>query len=133
MTGDLTPLVIKVIRQALADTSTTQLSAPLTVDAASATTASRRPLSQVKAAAPQTQQSGRPRWDTTAPTVSLTGPAGGATVSGTVTLGATATDNKGVARVEFCGRHAASWAPRTPPRPRPVSWNTTRSATAATR
>ena len=39
--------------------------------------------------------------DTTAPTVSVTAPAGGATVSGTVTLGATATDNNGVAGVQF--------------------------------
>ena len=39
--------------------------------------------------------------DTTAPTVSLTAPANGATVSGTVTLSANASDNVGVSRVEF--------------------------------
>ena len=39
--------------------------------------------------------------DTTAPTVSLTGPAEGATVSGTVTLSANASDNVGVAGVQF--------------------------------
>jgi glutamine amidotransferase PdxT len=39
--------------------------------------------------------------DTTPPAVSITGPAGGATVSGTVTLTATATDNVGVAGVQF--------------------------------
>ena len=39
--------------------------------------------------------------DTTAPTVSLTGPAAGATVSGTVNLTATASDNVGVAGVQF--------------------------------
>ena len=36
-----------------------------------------------------------------APTVSLTAPAAGATVSGTVTLSATASDNVGVAGVQF--------------------------------
>ena len=39
--------------------------------------------------------------DTTAPTVSVTAPANGATVSGTVTLSATASDNVGVAGVQF--------------------------------
>ncbi len=39
--------------------------------------------------------------DTTPPTVSITAPAGGATVSGTVSVTASASDNVGVARVEF--------------------------------
>jgi chitinase len=39
--------------------------------------------------------------DTTAPTVVITGPAAGATVSGTTSIAATATDNTGVAKVEF--------------------------------
>ncbi len=39
--------------------------------------------------------------DTTTPIVSLTAPADGATVSGTVSLTATATDNVGVSKVEF--------------------------------
>ena len=39
--------------------------------------------------------------DTTAPTVSLTAPAAGATVSGTISVGATASDNVGVAGVQF--------------------------------
>ena len=39
--------------------------------------------------------------DTTAPTVSITSPADGATVSGSVPLAATASDNVGVTRVEF--------------------------------
>jgi hypothetical protein len=39
--------------------------------------------------------------DTAAPAVSLTAPASGATVSGTVTLSATASDNVGVAGVQF--------------------------------
>ncbi|RKH13685.1 M20/M25/M40 family metallo-hydrolase [Corallococcus sp. CA053C] len=39
--------------------------------------------------------------DTTDPTVSLTSPASGATVTGTVSIAATATDNVGVNKVEF--------------------------------
>ncbi len=39
--------------------------------------------------------------DTTAPTVSVTSPASGATVSGTTTVAATATDNVAVAGVQF--------------------------------
>ena len=39
--------------------------------------------------------------DTTPPTVNITSPANGATVSGTVTINATATDNVGVTKVEF--------------------------------
>jgi hypothetical protein len=39
--------------------------------------------------------------DTTAPTVSVTAPANGATVSGTVSVNATASDNVGVSKVEF--------------------------------
>jgi hypothetical protein len=39
--------------------------------------------------------------DTTAPTVSLTAPSNGATVSGSITLAATASDNVGVSSVQF--------------------------------
>jgi hypothetical protein len=39
--------------------------------------------------------------DTTAPTVNVTAPTNGATVSGTVTITASASDNVGVSRVEF--------------------------------
>jgi hypothetical protein len=39
--------------------------------------------------------------DTTPPTVSITGPASGANVSGTITVSATASDNVGVAAVQF--------------------------------
>jgi hypothetical protein len=39
--------------------------------------------------------------DTTPPTVSITAPANGATVSGTVSINATASDNVGVTKVEF--------------------------------
>ena len=75
--------------------------------------------------------------DTTAPTVSVTAPASGATVSGTVTLSATASDNVGVAGVQFKvdgtnagrrGHHPDLSSPYS------VSWNTTTvPPTAATR
>jgi len=42
-----------------------------------------------------------PGFDTTAPTVSITSPANGATVSGTVTISAAASDDVGVAGVQF--------------------------------
>jgi hypothetical protein len=61
--------------------------------------------------------------DTTAPTVSLTAPASGATVSGTVTLTANASDNVGVSKVEFYENgvllNATNVAPYN------CSWNTT--------
>ena len=80
VTGDLTAAGDQGDRQALADPSITALSAPVTVDVASAATTSTTTFAQVRAAAPQTTR------DTTAPTVSLTAPTDGATVSGTVTL-----------------------------------------------
>lgn len=64
--------------------------------------------------------------DTTAPTTSITAPANGATVSGTTTVTATASDNVGVTKVEIfldnvlsatCTSSPCSW-----------SWNTTTSA-----
>ena len=62
--------------------------------------------------------------DTKSPTVSLTAPASGATVSGTVTLSATATDNVGVAGVQFLLDGIALGAEDTSS-PYSVSWNTT--------
>src|SRR5205085_1380378 len=47
------------------------------------------------------QASGTASADTVAPTVSITAPANGATVSGTVTVSANASDNVGVAGVQF--------------------------------
>src|SRR4029079_14010093 len=93
--GDLSAAGDQGDRQALADTSPMQLSAPATVDFASATTTSTTTFAQVKAAR-QTNP------DTTAPTVSVTAPSG--TVSATVTLSATAIDNaggSGVAGAQF--------------------------------
>jgi hypothetical protein len=62
--------------------------------------------------------------DTTPPTVSLTSPAAGATVSGTITVTATASDNVGVAGVQFLLDGAALGAEDTTS-PYSVSWNTT--------
>ena len=62
--------------------------------------------------------------DNTAPTVSVTAPAGGATVSGTVTLSATASDNVGVAGVQFLVDGTPLGAEDTAS-PYSVSWDTT--------
>ena len=96
VTGDLTAAGDQGDRQALADPSITALSAPVTIEIASATTPSTTAFAQAKAATPQTTGG-----DTTAPTVSPHRSPTGATVSGTVTLAATASDNVGVAGVQF--------------------------------
>ena len=62
--------------------------------------------------------------DNAAPTVSLTAPGSGATVSGTVTLNATASDNVGVAGVQFFLDGAPLGAEDTTPDPYSVAWNT---------
>ena len=109
-------------QQALAKTSAMQLSAPVTVDAA-ATTTSTTTFAQVKAAAPQTAR------DTKPPAVSLTAPAAGASVSGTVTLAATASDNVGVVGVQFRVDGNSLILPdgttQDKTAPYGVSWNTT--------
>jgi hypothetical protein len=61
--------------------------------------------------------------DTTPPAVSLTSPAGGAVVSGTITVSATATDNVAVAGVQFLLDGASLGAERTTA-PFQVTWNT---------
>ena len=66
--------------------------------------------------------------DTAAPSVSVTAPAGGATVSGTVTVQASASDNVGVTSVQFTLDGAALGAPDTSA-PYTASWVTT-TATA---
>jgi poly(hydroxyalkanoate) depolymerase family esterase len=53
--------------------------------------------------------------DTTPPTVSLTAPASGATLSGSVTLTANASDNVGVARVDFLVDGAVAGSDTTSP------------------
>lgn len=68
-----------------------------------------------------------PPADTAAPTVAVSSPSAGATVTGTVTVTASATDDVGVARVELYldgttligSKTAAPWA---------VSWDTTKTA-----
>jgi len=61
--------------------------------------------------------------DTTAPTTSITSPAAGATVSGTITISANASDNVGVSRVEFYRGTTLLGTDTTSPYS--VSWNTT--------
>lgn len=65
--------------------------------------------------------------DTTPPTVSLTAPAGGATVSGTVTVSATASDNVGVAGVQF-KLDGANLGAEDTSNPYSVIWDTTTAA-----
>jgi hypothetical protein len=66
--------------------------------------------------------------DAIPPTVSMTAPANGATVSGTITVSANATDNVAVASVQFLLDNAALGAPvtvpTTPPSTYSVAWNT---------
>ena len=86
---------------------------------------------QVKAATQRTKP------DTTAPNLSFTAPANGATVSGTVTLSATATDNVGVAGVQFLLDGNSLGAEDTTRDPitsayGPVSWNTTTANNGST-
>jgi hypothetical protein len=61
--------------------------------------------------------------DTTPPTVAVTAPANGATLQGTVTVSATATDNKGVADVEFFVDSTSIAKLSTPPYQ--TQWDTT--------
>jgi hypothetical protein len=69
--------------------------------------------------------------DTVLPTVSLTAPANGATVSGSaVTVSANASDNVGVARVQFRLDGANLGAAVTTP-PYSISWNTTTATNAS--
>ena len=65
-----------------------------------------------------------PSPDTTPPTVSITSPASGATVSGTITVTATASDDRGVAGVQFQLDGVNGGAEDTAA-PYSVSWDTT--------
>jgi hypothetical protein len=73
-----------------------------------------------------------PPSDLTPPTVSMTAPAAGATVSGTVTVQATATDNVAMAGVQFKldGANLGSMATGSGPS-YSVSWNSTGAANGA--
>jgi hypothetical protein len=68
--------------------------------------------------------------DTTPPTVSMTAPASGATVSGTVSVTANASDNVGVASVQF-QLDGANFGSLDTASPYSVSWNTTTSSNGA--
>jgi hypothetical protein len=63
--------------------------------------------------------------DVTPPTASITAPAAGATVSGTVTVTATASDNVGVVGVQFKLDGAVLGAEDLTSSPYTVSWNST--------
>src|SRR6185295_8399336 len=65
-----------------------------------------------------------PSPDTTPPTVSITSPASGATVSGTISVTATASDDRGVAGVQFQLDGVNGGAEDTAA-PYSVSWDTT--------
>jgi subtilisin family serine protease len=65
--------------------------------------------------------------DRTAPTVALSAPASGATVSGTVTVSATASDSNGIGRVEFY-RDGSTLIATDSSSPYSVSWDTTTTA-----
>jgi hypothetical protein len=65
--------------------------------------------------------------DTTSPTVAITGPAGGATVSGTAQVSASASDNVGVVGVQF-KLDGANLGAEDTSAPYAVSWNTTTAA-----
>jgi hypothetical protein len=67
-----------------------------------------------------------PPSDTTPPTVSITSPANGATVSGTINVTASASDNQGVAGVQFFLDGAFGAEDDTAPYS--VPWDTTRSS-----
>jgi hypothetical protein len=68
--------------------------------------------------------------DTTAPTVAVTGPSGGASVSGTITVTASASDNIAVIAVQFLLNGVALGAEDTTA-PYAVSWNTTTAINGA--
>jgi hypothetical protein len=68
--------------------------------------------------------------DTAAPTVSLTAPGPGATVSGNVTVSATAADNVGVAGVQF-RLDGANLGAEDTTAPYAVTWQTTTAANGA--
>jgi len=70
--------------------------------------------------------------DSTAPTVTLTTPSNGATVNGTVSVSATASDAGGVAGVTFYANGIAIGSEDTSA-PYTVSWNTTGIANGSTR
>src|SRR5207302_9751089 len=63
--------------------------------------------------------------DTTPPTVSITAPINGATIKGTVTVSANASDNVGVVGVQFFGDDGKALAPEVTTAPYSISVDTT--------
>jgi Concanavalin A-like lectin/glucanases superfamily/Bacterial Ig domain len=76
------------------------------------------------ASAPSTEASASSQADATAPSVSLTTPAAGATVRGSVTVGASAADNVAVTGVQF-RLDAANLATEDTTAPYSTNWDTT--------
>jgi hypothetical protein len=68
--------------------------------------------------------------DTVPPTVSITAPSSGATVSGTITVSANATDNVGVAGVQF-KLDGANLGSEDTSSPYSISWNTTAASSGS--
>lgn len=68
--------------------------------------------------------------DTTAPSVAITSPSAGATVSGATTIGATASDNVGVAGVQF-RVDGANFGAEDTSAPYSMPWNTATAANGA--
>src|SRR4029077_4991618 len=68
--------------------------------------------------------------DTTAPTVNITAPAGGSTVSGTTAVTASASDNVGVVGVQF-KLDGANLGAEVLTAPYSISWDTTTSSNAS--
>ena len=79
---------------------------------------------------PSAQASGTAQADTTAPTVSLSSPAAGSTVSGVVSVAATASDDVGVQSVQFKLDGANLGAPDTTA-PYGLSWDTRTASNAS--
>ena len=67
------------------------------------------------------------RRDTTPPTVAISTPSAGATVSGTVTVAASASDNVGVASVQF-KLDGVNLGAKDTIAPYSIAWNTTSTA-----
>ena len=98
--------------------STTYTYAVAAFDAAGNLSAQSSPASATTPAAP----------DTTPPTVSITSPSNGQTVSATVTVTANASDNVGVAGVQFVLDNGTNIGAEDTSAPYSVSWNTTGAA-----
>ncbi|MFZ1747024.1 MAG: FG-GAP-like repeat-containing protein [Nitrospirales bacterium] len=81
------------------------------------------PAQEVTIALP-TQGENVPNPDTTPPTIALMGPQNSATVSGTITLSATASDNIGVVAVQF-RLNGNNLGPEDTTKPFSLSWDTT--------